>query len=403
MTLRFVIIRSVLALPLLGLVEAQAQSFVTQKPAAATEAPSPQASPTPQTAANLPDACKLLTQADLEALFPGRPITSKGGTLSPVFKGPQYNQSCMYMVKLPSPTSKSETGKFASVTIVNWGGQTDGRNGSVATFASIRAMQEKVAPSSRANMRIETLQGVGEEAFQEVSDHQVAIRARKADLIFVVSLDAYSPQTLPNAVALAGQAAKRWGQGGMIEATTTIAANAQVDIPEDTRTTTAAPAAQWPDACALLAPDDVRKVFGDMKIDPPRKMMGQLTHESRINRTEDLPHPISCHYEATRSDLIDGQRKIVSNSIQMRVANMAATPELAKRNYDIARKVGDAKSDVAGLGDAAAITPLNAIYIRKGLLTVELRVGGDTRDRALYDDATRRVNELAKLVAAKLP
>ena len=82
---------------------------------------------------------------------------------------------------------------------------------------------------------------------------------------------------------------------------------------------------------------------------------------------------------------------------------MAATPELAKRNYDIARKVGDAKTDVAGLGDAAAITPLNTIYIRKGLLTVELRVGGDTRDRALYDDATRRVNELAKLVAAKLP
>ena len=58
----------------------------------------------PQAASNLPDACKLLTQADLEALFPGRPITSKGATLSPVYKGPQYNQSCMYMVKLPSPT-----------------------------------------------------------------------------------------------------------------------------------------------------------------------------------------------------------------------------------------------------------------------------------------------------------
>jgi hypothetical protein len=39
----------------------------------------------------------------------------------------------------------------------------------------------------------------------------------------------------------------------------------------------------------------------------------------------------------------------------------------------------------------------------KGLLTVEIRVGGGSRDRALYDDATRRVNELAKLVAAKLP
>ena len=145
------------------------------------------------------------------------------------------------------------------MTIIQWGGQTDGRDGSVATFASIRSTQEKVVPSSRANMRIETLQGVGDEAFQEVSDHQVAIRVRKADMIFVVTLDAYSPQTLANPVALAEQAAKRWGQGSMIEATTPIAANAHVDIPEDTRTTTAAPAAQWPDACALLAPDDVRK------------------------------------------------------------------------------------------------------------------------------------------------
>lgn len=397
MTFRFTIIRSVLALPLLGIAQAQAQSFVTQKPVSASEAASPQA------AANLPDACKLLTQADLEALFPGRPITPKGPTLSPVYKGPQYNQGCMYMVKLPSPTSKNETGKFASVTIIQWGGQTDGRDGSVTTFASIRSTQEKVAQSSKANMHIETLSGVGDEAFQEVSDHKVAIRVRKADMVFVLTLDAYSPQTLPNTVALAGQAAKRWSQGGMVEAATPIAANTTVDIPEDTRTTTAAPADQWPDACALLTPDDVSKVFGDMKIDPPRKMMGQLTHESRLNRTEDLPHPIACQYEAKRSDLVGGQRKIVTNSIQMRVSNMAATPELAKRNYDIARKVGDAKIDLAGLGDEAAITPMNAIYIRKGLLTVELRVSGDSRDRTLYDDATRRVNELAKLVAAKLP
>jgi hypothetical protein len=46
---------------------------------------------------------------------------------------------------------------------------------------------------------------------------------------------------------------------------------------------------------------------------------------------------------------------------------------------------------------------MNAIYIHKGLLTVEVRDDGEGRDRALYDDATRRVNELAKLVAAKLP
>jgi hypothetical protein len=87
MTLRLILIRSTLVLPLLTVVEAQAQSFVTQKPAPSADAASPPASSAPQTAANLPDACKLLAQADLEALFPGRPITPKGGTLSPVYKG----------------------------------------------------------------------------------------------------------------------------------------------------------------------------------------------------------------------------------------------------------------------------------------------------------------------------
>jgi hypothetical protein len=239
MTLRLVVICSVLALPLLGLIEAQAQSFVTQEPAA-TEAASPQTAPMPPTASNLPDACKLLTQADMEARFPGRPINRAAMALSRASQAPQYNEYCAYMVMLPSPTSKLCQPRLAWMRIVKWGGQTDGRDGSVAAFAKIRSVQEKTA-SVEANMRIETLQGVGDEAFQEVFDGMVAIRARKADLIFSLTLDAYSPQTLPNAVALAGQAAKRWALGGMIEAATSIA---RVDIPEDTRTTTAAPEPQ---------------------------------------------------------------------------------------------------------------------------------------------------------------
>ncbi len=46
---------------------------------------------------------------------------------------------------------------------------------------------------------------------------------------------------------------------------------------------------------------------------------------------------------------------------------------------------------------------MNAIYIRKGLMTIEVRVSGGDRDRAIHDDATRRVNEIAKRVAARLP
>ena len=204
----------------------------------------------------------MLSQVDLEALFPGRPIASKGPTLSPVYKGPQYAESCMYVIKLPSPTSKLETSKFASVTIVKWGGETDGRNGSAATFASIRSMREKVAENPKLNIRIEPLPGIGEEGFLETSNSTIAIRVRKADLIYVLSLDVYSPQSQPNAVALAAQVAKRWKGGvGMVEAATPIAANSSVDIPADTRVSSVAPADQWPDACALLTAEDVRAIF----------------------------------------------------------------------------------------------------------------------------------------------
>jgi hypothetical protein len=189
----------------------------------------------------------------------------------------------------------------------------------------------------------------------------------------------------------------------MVEGATSIAANSSVDIPADTRVSSVAPADQWPDACALLAPEDVRAVFGDMKIEPPRKTMGQIKRESRIDRVEDLPKPIRCLYQTSRADLVNGERRFVTHDVNLNVSNVAATPGLSKKFYEVARKVGDAKTEIAGLGDEASISVMNAIYIRKGLLTVEIRVGGGDRDRAVHDDAARRVNELAKMVAAKLP
>src|SRR5690242_20990421 len=42
-------------------------------------------------------------------LFPYTTLfRSKGPTLSAIYNGPQYNQSCMYTIKVPSPTSRSE-------------------------------------------------------------------------------------------------------------------------------------------------------------------------------------------------------------------------------------------------------------------------------------------------------
>jgi hypothetical protein len=68
MNLRF-LVRLVIATALIAATDGQARNAA------------PQASP------SLPDACKLMPQSDLEALFPGMPIDNKGPTLSPIFQG----------------------------------------------------------------------------------------------------------------------------------------------------------------------------------------------------------------------------------------------------------------------------------------------------------------------------
>ena len=85
--------RSALVAPLLLILAAPAlaQTATTTAPAASEAAD----------AGKAPDACRLLPQADLEALFPGRPITAKGPTLSPIHRGPQYAESCMYSRRGP--------------------------------------------------------------------------------------------------------------------------------------------------------------------------------------------------------------------------------------------------------------------------------------------------------------
>lgn len=367
----------------------------------ATTATSPASEPAAATKA--PDACRLLPQADLEALFPGRPITAKGPTLSPIHRGPQYAESCMYAVKLPSPTSKMDHARFASVTVIRWDGITRDRETPAQAFASIRATREKVAADPKLTLKLAPLTGIADEAFQETNSSSVVIRARKDDLIYAVSLDLYSEQTAPNALALTKQAAARWQGGvGMVEAPRQIAANSAVTVPADTRPSSVAPVEQWPDACALLTPAEVKAAFPDMMVSEPRKLMGKITHESRENRQEALPNPIGCQFEAKRTVEKDGKRTVEINQIQVSVRNVAATEDLSKRWFQSAIKVSEAKTPVAGLGDEAALDIMNRIHIRKGLTTVDVRVSGGERDQALHDQAKARVGELAKIVAGRL-
>ncbi|GEM_PF-1872252 len=370
--------------------------------ATVTASPPPAAATAP---ANAPDACRLMPRADIEALFPGRPVTDKGPTLSPLSRGPQYAESCAYVVRLPSPTSTLDFARFASLTVVRWGDSpVVGRGTAKDSFASIRTARERVATDPKLSLRIEPLAGVGEEAFMETSAHRVAVYARKGDLIVSASLDAYSSQTPGNASALARQALSRWQPGtGMVAAAAPIATQAALEVPADTRVSQTAPADQWPDACALMTPEDVKAVFPDMTIAAPVQFKGKITHESRENRIEEIPRPIGCLYNVRRTDTLDGKRVTVSHQVQMSVRNLASTPAFSQRYFEVSKKVGEPKTPVAGLGDEANIDILNRIQIRKGLLSVEVRVGGGERDAALHAVARERVNALAARVAAKLP
>jgi hypothetical protein len=387
MNLRFLVVRSAAAAALFGVASAQAQNA------------------TVEVSSGLPDACKLMRQSDLEALFPGMPVGSKGPTLSPIFQGPQYNSSCMYSVKLASPTSKLDTTKLISLTVIKCDVcYLKDKSSATEVLARVRDTKEKVAPNSSAHMQIEPLPDIGDEAFQVTTDYDVNIYTRKDDLVFFLSVAKYSQQTQPNAVALAGQVAKRWKGGvGMVEAATPIAANSSVDLPPDTRVVATASADKWPDACALLTPADVRTVFGEMTVDQPRKTMGEIRFDSRVDRMEKLPYPISCHYQAHKTTMVNGQRQVITNTIDMNVQDVASSVDFAKKHYAVALKVGEADTVVPGLGEEASIDIMNRIYIRKGVLTIAVHVGGGERDQALHADARRRVNELAKLVAAKLP
>jgi len=387
MNVQFFIIRLIITTALFGTIDALAQN-------AAVTATS-----------GLPDACKLVLRSDLEALFPGMPIKSERPTLSPIFQGPQYNESCIYNVWVPSPIAKFDQIKFISLKITKCD-VCDLKDKSTAAevLAGFRDFADSGAKAKPSLMQVEPLSEIGDDAFQVTDPLDVKIYVRKADLVFFLSVTKYSRQTQPNAVALAKQAAKRWRGGvGMVEAATPIATNSSVDLPPDTRISATESADKWPNACALLTPEDVRTVFGDMTIDPQEKIMGEIIYSSRVSRVEKLPNPIGCRYYAHKTTMVDGERQVIANTIDLKVKDVATSVDFAKQSYGDASRVAHADTVVSGVGDEASIDIINNIYIRKGVLTVAVHVSGGERDQALYADARRRVNEIAKLVVAKLP
>ncbi len=349
----------------------------------------------------MPDACYLMPQPDVEALYPGSPVVSKGPTLSPIARGPQYAENCMYSARLPSATSQATVARFFSLTVVKFGGDKPGD--AAETFASMRDMKQKIAADPKITLKVEPAPGVGDEAFAETRSGAVAVTARKGDLIFVVSADIHADDTRRNAEALAAQAASRWQEGvGMVDRREAVARNAATAVPPDTRKRAVAGVEAWPDACALVTGEDMRAVFIDATVKPPRATTGRIRLESRETREEPLPKPIGCQYDVVRKPA-EAAGKATFQQAQVAVKNVAATPELSKKFYDVSTRVLGPLSPVDGLGDEAGVDNYNRVSVRKGLIAIEVKVTGGERDQALYADARRRAVDLARIAAARLP
>jgi hypothetical protein len=349
-----------------------------------------------ETGAKLPDACALMPKPDLEALFPGQTIKDGESNLSALSKGPQFVENCAYRVRVPNPRTTGDQTKFAWLFVIdNGAGPRD--------FADRFKSRSETAAMRKA--RVEKVEGIGDEAFQDVSERETTVYVRKGALFFDVQLDSYSAQTLPNALALARQAAGRWSDAaGMGPGDGNVARNEKVEIPADTRESMQAPAEQWPDACAMLTKEDVQAVYQGLDIDGPDRRMAMLTSGSREQKSVPLPHPIGCTYTATETKNVSGGRDINTTSIRLNVADMAAKPEYAQRMYKVIR--GDA--DLPGIGSAeqASIKASSGeVAMLKGPLTLTLKASSykGSRDQAQHDKDVELLKALAARVAARLP
>lgn len=359
----------------------------------------------PPATAGLPDACKLMTQADVEALFPRMPVKSFQRQLSPVYQGPQYVAICGYSVKLPT----ARLPKYASLVISQC--RACGKHMGPASLAGAPAGEARVQGN-----QVKLLQHVGDEAFEVFNSglDEYKLYVRKDDLIFILTLDRSSARSESNAVALARQAVKRWRGGvGMVAAATPIDTKSVVEAtpytpppsrvnaqtlaslaaqsPAVSRPRTSVPQDKWPDPCKLLTLADVHAVFGDMTISHDK--------EVQIPMPDNIPAPRSCSYSAHKTVTVQGKRDLIFNSIRLTIFDMALSVDLANRYY----RMSHGNQPLPGLGDEASIDDTNHIYIRKGVLNVTLYVGGDVRDRARFEDSRKRLSAIARRVAAHLP
>jgi len=309
------------------------------------------------------DACKLMLQADLEALFPGQtgPPT-RGQTLSGnLTKVLSYVEGCQYVVKLPSPTSKMEQKQVCDAHHHQMGARNPSPPADVVqTFASIRDTREEeglggseAQQAHRAPWPTSATRPF--KIFSEYEHHHSRPAKGRPDLRSGLG-QVFTAKARPNAVALASQVAKRWPRRprwSKAEGAHCVEQPA-VDIPGPTRGCVA-DSIGGPVAGRLrIAPAGrcVRAVFGDMKVDSAAQDHGGSSNMSPASTaSKDLPETDPL-WTIWRARAASSTASAKSHDQQYRDERPETSPprwdSSKKLPWSVALKVGGADTPVVG-------------------------------------------------------
>jgi hypothetical protein len=334
-----------------------------------------------------PNACELLGRTDLQVLLPDAEVTKSDENLSPLFRGQQYVASCLYRVDLDGAAGDGPR-PYVSLAVVRWQGATQATNSPEEGMDDLLTEFGETQPSPP-----KALEAIGDEAFSMEIGQEFKVYARRADLIFQVSVDANFPEAPDVATRAAALAAGRWGSS---DETTEVSA-APIDVTAPVEDVAKPNIPVWPNACEILPEQDVTQAWPQAELVDTQAMSGSI----RFDTGEEvaLPEPMGCWYTLRRAG--DGSA-VITHQVQLTLENVLADAEAASDYFELSLEVSGEAEPVDGIGTAAAIDPRNKITVQEGNVVFHLRVTGGETDAVLHEQAAAVAKNLAASVAARL-
>jgi len=98
--------------------------------------------------------------------------------------------------------------------------------------------------------------------------------------------------------------------------------------------------------------------------------------------------------------MVNGRSEPIAHIISVFIEDVPTTADYAKKRY---HNLFGRNPLLPGLGDEASFDNANeTINIRKGVVTLRVKVTDDDRDQVRHTDTLSRQDKIAKLVAARM-